>query len=827
MNRTTIDFGIDLGTTNSEIAVLSGVETRVIPNEEGAIFTPSAVWIGRNQQMYVGQKAKGRILGDPENGAFEFKRNMGTDSVYTFQASERRLTPEELSAEVLKTLRFSVMNNSREEIRSAVITVPAAFQLPQCEATQRAARLAGLEVTPLLQEPIAAALAYGFQDPSEKVFWLVYDFGGGTFDAALINMRDGMFQVVNHGGDNQLGGKDIDNRIIDDILVPAILKEKKLENFQRSNKLWGTTFAKLKIIAEEAKIQLSKRPTYPISSDELFSKMYFDFQYDLTVEEVSRLAEPLILRSIKTCKQVLNEARLGAGSVEKLILVGGPTLAPYLIEMLADPQVGLGIPLEFSIDPFTVVARGAAVFAGTQRLNHNETFAAAVPGCYQIDLEYQPVGVDDQPIIGGRVHSAEKKELAGYGLEISSPQWSSGRIPLSANGSFMTTVLADRGVRNEYALKLFDPQGTPLDVEPKSFAYTIGNATASQPLIHSMGIALANNETAWFLKKGTPLPARHREKLRTAVDVHRGSGDDVIRIPVIEGENRLADRNQQIGVLEIKSAHLRRDVPAGSEVEVTLVIDENRLINTSAYIPLLDEEFEAVIDLKIITPVDASQLKADYEEQKKRLNDLQEKVNQSGSDRTRESLSAAQDEQNLRDLDQAIRAAPADADAANLAQSRLLEMKVALDKVEAQVRWPALVAEAEEELGLLNAVLEQFGNEETRRKAKTLESEVRQAIDARSADILRRKIGEVSGLRFKILVAQPEFHVWFFNNLKTEKNKMRNPAQAGALIEEGEAALKAKNYDRLPNLSRQLLALLPEEEQEKQMRKGYGSSLMR
>ncbi len=201
MKRTTIDFGIDLGTTNSTVAVISDINAKVIPNKGGSGITSSAVWIDKRGNIHVGQEAKLRALvEDQDNADLEFKLRMGTstEGKKLFARSGREMLPEELSAEVLKSLKMDVQTNMGEELRSAVITVPAAFENSQTNATQKAAQLGGFGKIPLLLEPVAASLAYGFQSESENVYWFVYDFGGGTFDAAVMRIRDGLIQVVNH-----------------------------------------------------------------------------------------------------------------------------------------------------------------------------------------------------------------------------------------------------------------------------------------------------------------------------------------------------------------------------------------------------------------------------------------------------------------------------------------------------------------------------------------------------------------------------------------------------------------------------------------------------
>ncbi len=247
MDRNTIDFGIDLGTTNSEIAVLNGTHPEIIKNNEGMDYTPSAVYYDSRGNLTWGRKAKYLSIGKAADSCIEFKRGMGTEKIYQFKSSGISKSPEELSAIILASLKNDALTKRGENLASAVITVPADFELPRCNATLRAAKLAGLENCPLLQEPIAAALAYGFQSKSNNVFWLVYDFGGGTFDAALIHLRDGLFKVINHQGDNYLGGSNLDWSIVDNIVVPEILKNFNFKNFIRDDEKWKRTFDFIKI----------------------------------------------------------------------------------------------------------------------------------------------------------------------------------------------------------------------------------------------------------------------------------------------------------------------------------------------------------------------------------------------------------------------------------------------------------------------------------------------------------------------------------------------------------------------------------------------------
>jgi molecular chaperone DnaK len=372
MFRNTIDYGIYLGAAYSQIALCAGTEVEVFKNNEGHESTPSVVSLDRKGRIAVGRRAKERAETEPENTASEFMIQMGTDWEKVFGRDGKKMRAHELTAEVLKQLRADVKQKNGEDVRAAVITVPAAFELGQCEATNKAAKKAGFDQVVLVMEPVAAALAYGFQSRKDKVFSLVYEFGGGTFDAALIQVRDGLIQVVNHAGANHLGGKLIDWAIVEQLFIPALTKKYSLSDFGRSNPKWRGAIAKLKFAAEMGKTRVSGQPSTEViidsdlCTDDRGDKV--QFEYELTQAEVEKLAAPFIIRTINICKKMLQEKRLGAGDVEKVFLVGHSTLSPYMMRQLLDPVAGLGVALEYAIDPSTVVARGAAIFAATQPL---------------------------------------------------------------------------------------------------------------------------------------------------------------------------------------------------------------------------------------------------------------------------------------------------------------------------------------------------------------------------------------------------------------------------------------------------------------------------
>ncbi|MGP3967832.1 Hsp70 family protein [Streptomyces sp. 6N223] len=818
-SRTTIDVGIDLGTTNSAVAVLNGVSTEVIKNNEGQETTPSAVWIDRRERLFVGAPARERGESDPGNACTEFKLRMGTAGQdKRFADSGRTMTPEELSAEVLKSLRADAAARLGEEVRAAVITVPAAFDLSACEATERAARLAGLDHTPLLQEPAAAAHAYGFQATEENATWLVYDLGGGTFDAAVIRLRDGEFSVVGHGGDNYLGGKLIDWQIVEELLIPAAVRQvPQLAGLARGNPRWNAAVAKLKQAAETAKIRLSRAETADVFVElPDAERRRYDVDVELRRSDVERLAEPLVTRSVNLCRAALGELGIGPDDVEKVLMAGGQTAMPYLRQRLADPREGLGIPLDFAHDPMTVVARGAAIFAGAQALPERHAAAgapAAPPGAYAVRCEYPRVSPDLDPVVVGRVRTAERQDPPpGMSVELVSQEWRSGRIALTERGAFTCTLRAEPGRRNVYDIHLTDATGTRQPITPGHLTYTVGSVETDPMLTHAIGVGLAGNAVRPLVERGARLPVRRTAPLRTTVSVDRGSGGGLIRIPVLEGERPRADRNRVIGRIEVGADLVHRTVPAGSEVKLTIEIDASRLVKVSAFVPLLDEAFETTLSLLSEPVIDHERLAADADAERARLAALRARHRAAPSDSPVADMQLArvEDEDLVGELDRAVAAARADAGEAARAHACLLTLCLALDEVEDELAWPALVREAESVMTEARDLVIAHGSARDREDLPIYEREIAEAIEARDPDLLRQRTGRLREHAMRVLDRAGVLQPLVFDSLARSRDQMRHPARADRLIAEGRRARDADQQERLRSINMELQGMMPE-----------------
>ena len=409
MSRTTIDFGIHLGASNSAIAVLKGTQVEIIKNNDSMDLTPCVVYIDKNNNILVGRGARLRLDNEPDDAYAEFKLQMGTDNQYLFKKSGRVMRPEDLSAEIIKSLRADVRQRLGEDLAVAVITVPAAFELAQCRATEKAAQLAGLKNSRLIMEPTAAAMAYAFQSRVNKDFWLVYDFGGGAFDATVLQMREGTFRIVNHSADNHLGDSLIDWEIVEKLLAPAVASLYPLTDFRRNNPKWRKAFARLKREVAEAKNRLSQHASWTVTFDYLCNDDNGEpvvFEYELKRSDVDRLVEPYIQRTVQISRQVLAEKHLGSNDIAKAIFVGSPAMAPYIRSHLSDPVHGLGLRLDDSIDPLTVFAQGAAIYAGNLSLEGAEAPEEETSTrTYQIDLQH--LEGKEQPPEELRPHSSK------------------------------------------------------------------------------------------------------------------------------------------------------------------------------------------------------------------------------------------------------------------------------------------------------------------------------------------------------------------------------------------------------------------------------------
>ena len=347
-------IGIDLGTTNSCVAVLEGGEPKVIVNPEGDRTTPSVV-ASKKGEILVGVTAKRQAVTNPENTISSIKRHMGTD--YKVEMDGKKYTPEEISAKILMKLKADAEAYLGEKVTKAVITVPAYFNDAQRQATKNAGKIAGLEVERIINEPTAASLAYGLDKQDKQETVLVYDLGGGTFDVSILELGDGVFEVKSTSGNNHLGGDDFDKCIMD-YLVSEFKKENGID--LSKDKM---AMQRIKDAAEKAKKDLSGMSTtninLPFITQTESGPVHMDI--NLTKAKFEDLCRDLFDSTLEPVRKALKDANLKASDIDEVILVGGSTRIPYIQELV---KKELGKEPNKSVNPDEVVAMGAAIQGG-------------------------------------------------------------------------------------------------------------------------------------------------------------------------------------------------------------------------------------------------------------------------------------------------------------------------------------------------------------------------------------------------------------------------------------------------------------------------------
>lgn len=812
--RETIDIGIDLGTTNSTVAICESGRSRVIKNNESWDYTPSAVWIPREGMTHVGRKARERVESDPDDAHAEFKLQMGVAGAeYPFGRAAVSLSPEQLSAEVLKSLCQDAVHELGERPGAAVITVPAAFALNQSSATGKAAQLAGLsEECPLLHEPIAAALAYGVDSASESAHWMVFDLGGGTFDAAVMSKRDGELRLLQHAGDAHLGGKNIDWAIVDDLLAPAVARDLGLREFVRSNARWRTNFAKLKAAGEAAKIELSRADV-----GEVFVDLRDEggdehmFTYSLTRGALDDLALPYYTKAVTLCRKALDEGSLRPDHIDRLLLVGGATLAPGLRELLADPREGLGIRIDHSQDPTTVVARGAAVFAGTVRTPAPPVRPSA--GDFTVELHYETQSLDTTQVpVGGTLHSSGPVDWTQYAVSLHNPAgeppFHGPRIALNAKGAFTATVAIAADSKSEFTVQLADASGIRQRLTPDTLSIThVGTLAPAPVLTHSLGIGTDDGRFGRIVRKGATLPADGTNRYYAAIALTRDNPDATLRIPLLEGEETDAKNNKEVGEVAFRRSDLRYDLPEGGEVVVTYEV--RKIGQAKAVVETMGVEFEAEVRLEGAQP-EHGELVAGLRRLEQRTGELGERVRETRSTGAQAVLRELSDGTGR--LRAQIDNAATDKSAGLECAQRLREMHAQLDDIEREaVEAPRLMLELGDVLKECEGVLRRSGGAAERQELERLRDLANRAMRGGSHDLaeLERLLKQAKDLCLELKRGSGQLEYEAFEELVRVRRALSPRAEADAAIAEGQRAVAARDRDALVGVIQRLYRMLP------------------
>jgi len=582
------DCGIDLGTTNSCIAISSDLITAEVIDSttDNMSTTPSAVYITGKGKMIVGQSAY--IRTDTDNLALQFKRLMGTDSQIEFKKSGIKMLPEELSAEVLKKVANDMATRTGKTPKNVVITIPAAFEGLQKEATIKAGEMAGFERVLLLQEPIAAAIAYGVKPEAADKNWMVFDFGGGTLDVAIISTHSGYLKVINSDGDNLFGGCDVDQSVLEKVILPRMnLNPSDISSSLRSALLKAEEVTK-KNLGDHDTSQFSTMGIEDDDEEEL------DFECVITKEEVEMATLDIIKHCIEVARKALAGSNLEATQIEKILLVGGST---YLQCVRSALEKEFGVPIDSSVNPMHAVALGAALYAAGQTFKEEEEEVVDEGNKATVELMYNMKTKNETEPIMGKISNASVTPVYMRFND-------SEKVEINNKGVFRCTVNLELG-NNDIKLRFFDEneQEIPATGQTELTIFRNENVlkVANAPMTHAVGVGVMRDgieQLDIILEKNTVTPASNKKTYKLNRPLAVGSQDS-IEFKIYEGEiydNPMA--NSLAGIVHVRGTDIKDNIKEGSEVELDVSVDENGEIHVSG---VLYPQFYRIPETSLLT----------------------------------------------------------------------------------------------------------------------------------------------------------------------------------------------------------------------------------
>jgi len=824
MSRTKIDYGIDLGTTNSAISKMENGEAKIIKINGQDDTMPSCIAYNKKGTL-VGRKAfdahKGeqdlRLTREIEQNAFiEFKRTMGTDKKHFSSNMTRDLSSEELSAEILKTLK----SFAGEIINAVVITVPAAFKNNQVDATRRAAQLAGFEHVEILQEPVAAAMLYGLESKKKNGYWLVFDFGGGTFDAALLKVEDGIMKVSDTEGDNYLGGKNLDLAIVDHIIIPHIGQNFSIESLLNDEKKKSIYREALKRYAEELKNELSFKSSYNLYKEDGcgIDDNGDEIEIDLTVtqEELEKVLSPVFQKAVDLSKNLLERNNLKGQSLDSLILVGGPTFSPIVRRML---ELQICKP-DATYDPMTVVSKGAALYASTIEISDKVKDQSRDHSKIQIEIGHEASTVELEEFVTLKILRAKTEgpipEKVFAEIVRNDNAWASGKVEINEIGEVIETQLAEDKT-NGFRVTLYDIKGNILESEPKEFTVIQGSKIGSATLPFSFGIEIKSkgrNKEIFSevpgLQKNNSLPAiGTKNGLKTQIQIRPGMDSDFIKIPLYQGEHGAdgtrAIYNEHVYNIIISGAELPALLPENSDVDLTIRIDKSQNVSVQAYFPYLDHTAEIDVPRDTVQSIETNWLSNEIRKAKGSIEELrQEGVSE---DRVQKL------DHEITELERKFGNSRNDVDGQQEVLSNLRKMLKTVDELSETTDWPKLELELKEEFHRLENANKDLGNDSTTKVVHQLRNQLEEVLRTQNIKLGKALAEEIHSVFFQMTLIYQLINFIRQHNQNFGSFHWKDGNKARQLLNEGLQQIgESPNSEDLHPIVVELINLLPNDE---------------
>ena len=833
MARTKIDYGIDLGTTNSAICRMESGEAVIKKTDTLKDTMPSAVYINKKKTIQVGDSAYNNLRRDKlkamknwessdSNAFIEFKRTMGTDKKYFSSNLDQEFSSEELSAEVLKTLKGFVKD---EGVHSIVITVPAKFTFNQKDATRRAGELAGFQHIELLQEPIAASMAYGLESDSKDGYWLVFDYGGGTFDAALLKVEEGIMIVKDTEGDNYLGGKNLDNAIVDEVIIPYIQENYAIDSIMKDdNKLQNLRQA-MKFYAEDAKIKLSFNDSHNILSDlgdipgEDDKGEEFELDITVTQADLKRVLGPVFQKAIDISIELLKRNNVTGADLDSLVLVGGPTFSPVLRDMLT---AQICAP-DTTTDPMTAVAKGAALYASTIDVAEEIREQTRDNAKVQLMFDHESSTVEMEEFVTVKMQSEKMSgtipEKAMAEITRGDGGWSSGKFALTDNGDVIEVQLED-GKTNSFKVDVYDETGNLLESEPSSFSIIQGSKIGSATLPYNIGIEIKTKVSGKVVfsgirgvEKNQSLPAiGTRNGLKTQSQIRPGEEKDIIKFPIYQGETgsegTRAIYNEHVYDVIITGDDLPSLLPVFSDVDLTISVDKSEKISLSAYFPYLDYTHEITVPSNQVKTLDPSWLANEIRKGIGSIQEIKDDPDRDYSDRIKRI------EQELILVETDFSRNKNDIDSNQQILARLRKSLKSLDDEGSASEWPILEEKLKQELLRLQRADATDGNERTAKVVELMEKQMNEVIQTKNVKFGNILLEQMETAYFQITLLFQLMHFIREHNTNFARYSWRDANQARTLLDQGLQKMQNNpSKEELHPIAIGLFNLLPPDEQ--------------
>jgi molecular chaperone DnaK len=767
MARTKIDYGIDLGTTNSAISRMENGEPVIQKTDVQKDTAPSCVAFNKKKSVLIGDSAfrayrsesqRALTKGSDINSFIEFKRTMGTDKKYFSSHMEKEYSSEDLSAEVLKGLKSYITD---ENIKSVVVTVPAKFTVNQKDATLKAAKLAGFEHCELLQEPIAASMAYGLDAKNKDGHWLVFDFGGGTFDAALLKVEEGIMKVIDTEGDNYLGGKNLDYAVVEEIMIPHIEKNYSIKEILSDDTSSQKFKDALKFLAEDIKNQLSFKEEFNLYVDPGDAGKDDDgeeIEIDLTVNQamLRSTLEPIFQKAINISLSLLKRNNIERNALNSLILVGGPTYSPILRKMLEDQITKPDV----SVDPMTVVSKGAALFASTVDVSDDIKEQQRDKTKIQLEFGYEATTVEEEEFVTVKIlkdkTEGEIPDKVFVDIVRSDKAWSSGKTKIDDKGDIIEVKL-NSGKPNAFDVLTYNEQGDLLPSEPSNFTIIQGSKIGSAPLPYNISIEIKSRTSGKVvlksitgLEKNQTTPATGTaNNLKTQKQVRPGMQEDTIKIPIYQGEDKSdgtrAIYQEHVFDVIITGEDLPKLLPENSDVELTLKVDKSERMSLSAFFPYLEFTFEKDVDPGVIGEVDAGWLESEINKAQQTLN----LIRQEGVYTDQEKLNSLDAE--ISETKKRFEQGRSDYDRKKDVLDTLRRSLRILDEIQVKSEWPKTEEELKDVFYRLEDTNQKFGNDKTNAIVEQFKEQIPEIIKENNVKVAQEMIDNMRQLDFALV----------------------------------------------------------------------------